>query len=509
MSESQILDHSNSQLITINLGNSKLQNGTFKLIHMIDLGLYSNITEHLEEIVKTKIATNHPFYPILTTELSQIKNYINQLNIKKNLKNKRSIDIIGTAWKWIAGSPDHHDYNILVDKVNTVLGNNNDQVLINKLTRQRINEITNITNEILKLFKSYKNVYNEIAFKLKFKLELIKEELLNVAYAIHWAKANIINSFILSNNEIMVTEQIMKKNDIPYINIDEALEFAEIKIATDSKSLIYIVSLPTVYSNNCERILLKAVKKGNKIIKLNFNSILSCNNKIYGIKNSCKNYNKLSICSTKNLLEITNSICIPNLLQSQTANCTEINNQHFPSVEEITPGLLFLNQYNGPITIDNKTLNLKGTYILRYRNSTIQADGTTFSLKEFTSSNALPAILQLASTPSKNEEILSLEMLKQLHLNDSTHIKLLDRQNKINLSINIGLTSVIVLTVIAIAIYHTLLRKPSKINITIKENTKGKDIKKDLQPEHKTPITLTLDVFQNCLPIPTIVGDRL
>ena len=105
--------------------------------------------------------------------------------------------------KWIAGSPDHEDHDIISSKINNILQNNNNQVLINKLTIDKIIETTNITNNIIKNIQNEKYKYIEIdSFsQWKYKLEIIKE-VLNIAYAIHWTKANIINPFILSNEEL-------------------------------------------------------------------------------------------------------------------------------------------------------------------------------------------------------------------------------------------------------------------------------------------------------------------
>ena len=41
-----------------------------------------------------------------------------------------------------------------------------------------------------------------------------------------------------------MTKQCLENENIPFINVDEALEFAEIKIASNSDSIVYIVSLP-------------------------------------------------------------------------------------------------------------------------------------------------------------------------------------------------------------------------------------------------------------------------
>ena len=66
----------------------------------------------------------------------------------------RSINSIGTACKWIAGTPDHDDMKIATDKRNKLLVNNNKQVVINRELGNKIQTITNITNELINYVKT-------------------------------------------------------------------------------------------------------------------------------------------------------------------------------------------------------------------------------------------------------------------------------------------------------------------------------------------------------------------
>lgn len=69
-----------------------------------------------------------------------------------------------------------------------MLANSNDDVVI-----------TVTTNKILKIIKTDKTTENETALGLKYKLDMLNDEIRNIAYVIHWAKSNIINSFIKMN----------------------------------------------------------------------------------------------------------------------------------------------------------------------------------------------------------------------------------------------------------------------------------------------------------------------
>lgn len=417
-------------MVTISSGTAKQQTGTFKIIHVINVAEYQEIANYIETIVQETFKTGNPILPFLINEIRQIRNHLDRLLPRP--KNKRSLDFLGSAWKWIAGSPDRHDFEIMEEKINNVLMNNNNQLIINKLVIGKIKEVTNITNEIVNKLKSNDSLRSELLLELKFKLEILKEEIINVEYAVQWAKANIVNTYILSNTEVNIIGDILSKENMPYTNIIEAIEFSEIKIASNNTMLLYILSLPTTSQESCETTLIKSVKKGRIINKLEFKEILQCKDKIFGIKEPCKKFNTLSICHRNNIVDISNSSCIPNLLTSQTPLCTEINNQHIPDAEEISPGLILLNQFTGPIEIDENPLMLNGTFIIRFHNASIRIRSQIYQSFETSKHQPLPAILQPAAAKSREEELLSLQLIKELQFNNTNYIEQLKIHNRNN-----------------------------------------------------------------------------
>ncbi len=433
-------------MITIDNGPAKLQTGNFKIIHIIETEQYENIISTLETIVLKKLMA-HPLHPILSSLLNQSKTYLNSIKINKKLQ-KRSLDFIGTAWKWIAGNPDHSDYEILTNKMNNVLENNNQQVIINKLMNNKINELINITNKLTKAIEEDKKMEYDLVLTIKFKLEIIKEELINTAYAIHWAKANIVNSFILSDKEMNITKKIIENENIPFFNIDEALEFAEVKLAANENCLIYIISLPTTGTEECRSTEIRPIKKNEVINKIMFKLILLCPNKVYGIYTNCKSYNSISICPKNAVKDISDDACITHLLNSKTENCTKINNEHIKSVEEISSDLIFLNQFNDVIKINNESLMVNGTYLIKYHNASLEIDGILYNSNMITGKKPLPAILQPLSKYNNLEEILSLESIKKFQTNETIHLNLLKKQNNVFFSINILSMFVILILII-------------------------------------------------------------
>lgn len=225
--EVQILDYTNSQLITIYVGQARLQHGNFKLIHLLNLTHYESVIDTIESEVLQKVLRNSTIMPFLLHDIKQIKEHLQIIKPRK----KRSINILGTAWKWIAGSPDHEDHEIVEEKIKGLLNNNEKQWIINKDTTERINMLTDSTNHIIKTIQSLEEVRKIREETISNKIRILKEEIVNVVYALQWSKVGVINSFILSEKELNEVRQFLDKEKFPYMDLEQALNFATIKIA--------------------------------------------------------------------------------------------------------------------------------------------------------------------------------------------------------------------------------------------------------------------------------------
>lgn len=53
------------------------------------------------------------------------------------------------------------------------------------------------------------DIQHDIVVSIKHRLQLIKDEVININYAIHWAKVGIVNSYIFSNAEMNQIKEIV------------------------------------------------------------------------------------------------------------------------------------------------------------------------------------------------------------------------------------------------------------------------------------------------------------
>lgn len=479
--ETQIFDYTRSNLVAVDAGIADIQTGTFKIVHVFEMEKYGEVLEQIEERILQHINQSHILFPYLSREINTIRNNLHRLELKQRIP--RSINAIGTAWKWLAGSPDHDDFQIVKDKTNQILKNTNNQVIINKLTSEKIKEIQTVTNEIIKIVKTNGEIDNELFLNYKYKLDVLEEETRNIEYAINWAKANVVNAHILANEEIKIIDKILARNDIPFMNIDEALEFSSVKIAKNNNTILYILSIPLSEEEKCTKLILKPVKKGNVAVKVPYENVLKCNKKLFGIINKCRTVNDISLCKIHNIIDLSNDNCIPNLLNSRKADCININNQHIPTVEELAPGLLFLNQFKGTVTINNETTIIQGTFLIRFHNASLSIEGRKYSYQELSTFHPIPALLQPTEHEDKIEEILSLEMIKELQLNNTELINGLDNENKINLITNWSFGSLVVV-IILYGLIKVIVKKRGKIEIhtIFKTGNKPEGAQQEVEP---------------------------
>jgi len=122
----------------------------------------------------------------------------------------------------------------------------------------------------------------------------------------------------------------------------------------------------------------------NLINRLNYEGDAQSTTSLFQIqmlKEEILNLNLLLICKHKNMIDISNSSCLSNLLKSRPATCIRINNQHTSTIDEIAPGVILLNKFSGKISVNGKTSTLNGLFVINFSNTTIEIDEQAFTNK--------------------------------------------------------------------------------------------------------------------------------
>lgn len=447
----RIHNYTDSHIVTIRAGLGKIQDGTLKFVHPINLDAYDKFLQETKLYADRHIPVTNPLRSTMYYELQQTIDLLDTIKTVTPRRQVRSINILGTVWKYIAGSPDHDDAEYIYKTLDEMATNNNKQIIINNDFADQVNNITKMVNVLSNAIKKDTSIVGEDIEILRNKIRLIKEGIINIKYAIQWAKSNIINSFLLNKVEMDLTMGQLKKENMPFNNIEEALELASINVLSNNSNILYVIKIPITKSNMYENIIVKPVIKNNSIINLNFKEILYYGNEMYSIKDNCKIYNKIKICKREQINNLSNDVCIKHILQAKNSSCIKTNIQHIKRVEEISDGIIFLNNVNKTITSETMSYHLEGTYLINFSNTSLKIDDETYFNLE--TPEMIPILETMQSTPLEKRRlnILSLESLQELHLDNINSIHFIRKQTWIsNIVIGSILLSTICLSLCAI-----------------------------------------------------------
>lgn len=433
-------------------GNGNIISGNFKIVHQIDLSCYEEILSRIQtEIKDTEPSTI--FKPQLAYQIDEINKLLGELKFH-NQKTKRSINWIGSAWKWIAGSPDATDWDTILNSHNRIIENDNQQYKINTAITQKIQQILRQHNEIQLYLDGKENeVFQQTMFN---RLQLLKEEVKEIVRAAQLAKGGIVNSNLLNKEEI--SRLVSEVETLPYCNEIEAIEHAEPTMLMRNTTILYVISIPKTNGEEFHHVKLRSTIKNNKQINLEYNEILINQHKIYGMIEKCKSRREVTICGYNQIQELKEGHCINQLMKGSDAGCEFLFNER-EIIESVNENTVFLNNFNGTIAQNGSEKHLEGNFLIQYQNETVEIKGWTFTNKEIKTSQILPPILQKNITQRGIK--LNLEYLHNLH---QKNIRLMDKlveDYKTSNTADIGIVTLII-TVIIIYIAIAGYRKQRK-----------------------------------------------
>jgi hypothetical protein len=402
------------------IGSGKIIRGNFKIIHYVNLSDFDDYLQQVSRLLNSDHFDNETIlYGNVKYLMRKIADKLQNITPRKV---KRSINWIGSGIKWIAGNPDHDDFEVIKDHLNKVLKNNQQQVVINQQFSNHINDISRLFNQINVDQRSEK-----IISKIFWNLQHLDNELQNIILAIHLAKQNIINTQILNNEEIEMAMRRIDVNKFPYQTIEDALNYANIKIAADKGKLIYIIDLPITLPEIYDVLKIFYNRVHSPTIVPPYEEILQHTNKIYGIKSACQTISNTRLCKEEKLADISSTNCIPKLLQGKESDCGNSNLMlHETIVEEIDDGLIILNNFDGKILSDcyPRNRSLRGTFVIKFLNCTLDINGKIFQSTVVKGHYVIPEIYREFDA-NFTAKIPPTKVLEMLHLNNTQQIEIL------------------------------------------------------------------------------------
>ncbi|XP_055625286.1 uncharacterized protein LOC129767975 [Toxorhynchites rutilus septentrionalis] len=395
-------------IIAFNLGTARIQQTSHYYMHHFNV---TSLKTHVE-ILKIQFEQLKPnqFTSLTKQTFEQIHQTLENLAPSRRQKRWNSL---GTAWKFIAGSPDANDLKILNSSINDLISNNNQQVRINRALNLQLKELVFKTKDAIELSNSKSlEIYS---MNILLNLKYLAEKLEQIVDSISLAKAGILNEKILSQDEIEILYHDVFKQNITVHNAVEALNFADTTIATNGKELTLLIKTPILDKRIFNKIHVFPVTNNHKQIHLTNRNYLT-----HETGNYMVNTLQPTIYKTYEVV-FDNSRCIPNLLFGNQATCNYTMNPPEDQITIINDENIILNSdknisFTSTCGLKNRTFT--GTFLITFHDCEININNISYS-NEIQNMVGSPIQLPLDGiTIQKQLTIanLSLEHLHHLHL---------------------------------------------------------------------------------------------
>lgn len=414
-------------IVTIHRGNGWIINGHFNLVHVINL---ESLAQSLSDLMNSldQSGKNEQMMAIIDFHLHQARERLDELQHIKH-RNARSIDWLGSAWKWLAGSPDAADWNQILQSQGEVIENSNQQYKINKnlfgITHEAIEKVNQIITRLNSINKN-ENLPN-LEYDSLNKILILKEQINEIIRGCQMAKSGIVNSNLLDREEI--NNIIAEMETLPYQNVIEAIEYGKPSVFTNGTMLLYVLAMPKIKKEEYHLLTTRSTISQGKRVDLEFDKILVNQKETYGIVKACFSISNSTVCEDGALRKLPEGSCIPRLIKGGNASCRFVtDNQEV--IELIDEDTLFLTNFQGNIMAANSSSFLNGTYVIQMNNETIHVKDKIFSSHSVTNLHALPPVL---TTVTKEGHRLNLEYIHDISLQNVKYLNTLN--GKLNLSI--------------------------------------------------------------------------
>jgi len=369
---------------------------------------------------------------VIATDLSHIETLVETLRI--NHRHSRSINLLGTALKVVAGTPDFEDWEQIKFKQTQLIEAETKQIEINTRIQTRLNELTMTLNSIRDTDgNDMGHMYETILAKNR----IIITDLQNLILALTLAKIDLISPVILDNDDI--NELILQH--FTNISVADLLEVAKIKAFQNNEILYFLIKYP-IPKLVCKKINIFPVSHGNIILNFeNISTVADCGTNILAI-DGCGVAVSSTFCK-----QLVTSNCAQQLVAGTLAQCST-RPGHLDELTLVDDGAVIINNAAANIT-DNAGFQqlVVGTYLLTFDDK-VWINGTLFvnNYGVFKRKPVVQAVAQINIT--EHREHLSLPYLHELSLANLQHIS----QLRSRLLSSPAMSSSITLTLIVICL---------------------------------------------------------
>lgn len=374
------------------------------------LGHTSNITSYETYVEDTRRQLNYfgkdHMRNLITTDLGHIESLI--ATIRVHHRHARSINLLGTALKVIAGTPDFDDWEQIKFKQGQLIDSANRQIEINTKLQSRLNEITRSMNAISKTDNAdSEHLFESILAKNRIIITNLEDLILSVTLA----KINLISPLILDSVDIHELANELLTNT----SLADILRVSSVKAFQNNDLLYFLIKYPKP-ETVCKKINVFPVQHNKIILDFENNNVVAeCGARIYAVK-ECNAAMSTTFCK-----RLQNPTCAQQLVSGTVAQCTTLLG-HLDPVTLVEEGVLIINDATFRVEDSlGSSKMISGTYLATY-DDRISLNGTHYENHQGVLKKKPAAAVASQINVTSHRDQLSLPFLHELSLQNLQHI---------------------------------------------------------------------------------------
>ena len=357
----------------------KIQIGVMKIIHPINITVIRETIFNLNSVL-SKLDRNLSTFSLAEHKINELHANFQQIQPTTHNRNKRW-DKIGTAFKWLAGTPDAEDLRIINSSLNQLIDENNQQIKVNEQINKRLIKLTNAVNQIIEGAHDNR-LFNEIeAIKTIINVNLLNNIIENIQDAILGTKIGLPSSKILSIEELQNIRQLLTTQDISINLLDEVLKYVVPKVIVKEDHLLYLLEIPQMEPDISSVLSINPlINNGQVIVKLP-KYIVKSKNKLFVTSAPTKYVQQFD-----DLLEFNDS-CIQPIIIGKSSHC-KVKETEETMIKMVSNNKILVSNAKGELLHTNcgpDDRKLQGNILITFENCTIEVNDTKFISGEMTS----------------------------------------------------------------------------------------------------------------------------
>lgn len=504
----EIKNLNDDPILILKTNDCKIQVGSIKVVHPIDLNNIQKTVDSINKFIYNKLDDKNDkldLYKIVKQKCRKLYDNLQQIKPIKHYRQKRW-DALGSAWKWLAGSPDAIDLRMIESKMTELVNENNQQIQINNQIDERIRMITDTINKAV----TTTNTANKITLSeiemiaAIINIDNINTILEDIQDAIVKTKIGLASNKVISLKELMMIKDLMTSQGVNITLPEEALQYVIPKVAVNKETLLFILETPKLEEETSLTAMIVPLTVNETIIKEYPQHIVKTKQKLFTTINRNNFVQKYS-----EIKEFEDE-CIKPLIMGTKSICN-VTAKSETTVRFITEDKLLIDNAKEEILLsdcgpNNRTIT--GNFLITFHNCTLIVKNKKFQSFEIKSeTEEIQGALHNLEITRKLIKSVDIDLIEQQNIQNRkrlTHMNLQQENHKFWIWSLSGGVSISSFGLITLCIYINVRQHMEK---SVKKNTQERKPEISKQNEDTTYSNLLIKLGirtkdEDALPIP-------